>query len=79
LKVPKDLEESKVETLFGELGNKNGYKYMQCGDPKLIAPIKNMWMVLHKKTWLPSSCLIPNAMAKNIVCKKKGNHVMNWA
>jgi hypothetical protein len=33
LKVLKDLEESKVEALFGELVNKNGYKYMQCGDP----------------------------------------------
>jgi hypothetical protein len=79
LKVPKDLEESEVETLFGELVNKNSYKYMQCGDPKLIARIKNMWMVFHKKTWLPSSHLIPNAMAKGIICEKKGSHVMNWA
>jgi hypothetical protein len=46
LKVSKDLKESKVEALFGGLVNKNGYKYMQCGDLELIARIKNLWMVL---------------------------------
>lgn len=76
LKVPKDLEESKVEVVFGGLVNKNGYKYMQCGNPELIACIENLWMVLHQKTWLPSSCLILIAMAKGIVCEK-GSHVMN--
>jgi hypothetical protein len=40
LKVPKDLEESEVETLFTPPVNKNGYKYMECGDPKFIALIK---------------------------------------
>jgi hypothetical protein len=52
---------------------------MQCGDPKLIARLKNLWMVLHQKTWLPSSHLIPIAMARSIVYKKKMSHVMNWA
>jgi hypothetical protein len=78
LKVPKDLKESKVEALFGEFVNKNGYKYMQCGNPQLIPCIENLWMVLHQKTQLPSSHLIPIAKTKNIVCEKKGSHVMNW-
>jgi hypothetical protein len=79
LKVPKDLEELEVEAFFSGLVNKNGCKYMQCGDPELIARIKNLWMVLDKKTWQASSCLIPIAMAMGIICKKKGNHVINWA
>jgi hypothetical protein len=49
LKVPKDLEELEVEAFFSGLVNKNGCKYMQCGDPELIARIKNLWMVLDKK------------------------------
>ncbi len=53
MKVPKDFEKSKVEALFSELVDINGYKYMQCGNPKLIACIKNLWMVLHQKTGLP--------------------------
>jgi hypothetical protein len=68
-----------VEAFFSGLLNKNGYKYMQCGDLELIARIKNLWMVLHKKTWQPSSCSIPIAMARGMICKKKGSHVMNWA
>ncbi len=75
LKVPEDLKESKVE-VFGGLINKNGYKYVQCGNPELIACIENPWMVLHQKTWLPSSCLIPIAMVRGIVCET-GSHVMN--
>jgi hypothetical protein len=47
LKVLKDLKELEVEALFGGLVNKNGYKYMQCGDHELIVRIKNLWMVLH--------------------------------
>jgi hypothetical protein len=78
LKVSKDLEQLEVEAFFNGLVNKNGYKYMQCGDLELIARIKNLWMVFHQKTWQPSSCLIPITMAKGIICKK-GNHVMNWA
>jgi hypothetical protein len=42
LKVPKDLEEFKVKTFFTPLVNKNGYKYMECGDLMLIALIKNL-------------------------------------
>jgi len=43
----KSLKELEVEALFGGLVNKNGYKYMQCGNPRLIACIKNLGMVLH--------------------------------
>jgi hypothetical protein len=64
LKVLKHLKDSEVEALFGGLVNKTGYKYMQCGDLELIAHIENLWMILHKKTWLPNSHLIPIAMAK---------------
>jgi hypothetical protein len=46
LKVFKDLEESKVEALFGVLVNKNGYKYMECGDLELITLMKNLWMII---------------------------------
>jgi hypothetical protein len=56
LKVSKDFKKLEVEALFGGFVNKNGYKYMQCGDPELIARITNLWMVLHQKTWLPSHC-----------------------
>jgi hypothetical protein len=43
------LKESKVETLFGGLINKNGYKYMQCGNPGLITCIKNLgWFFIKK-------------------------------
>ncbi len=35
LKVPKDLEESKVEAFFSLPINKNGYKNMECGDLNL--------------------------------------------
>jgi hypothetical protein len=77
LKVLKDLKELKVEAFFGGLVNKNGYKYMQCGNLELIALIENLWMVFHQKTWLPSSHLIPITMARGIICEKKGSHVMN--
>jgi hypothetical protein len=50
LKVSKDLEQLEVEAFFNGLVNKNGYKYMQCGDLELIARIKNLWMVFHQKT-----------------------------
>ncbi len=62
LKVPKDLEEFNVEAFFGLLINNNGYKYMECGDPELITFIKNLWMIIHQKAWLPTSQLIPLAM-----------------
>jgi hypothetical protein len=37
-----DLKESKVEALFDGLVNKNGYKYMQCCNLKLISYIKHV-------------------------------------
>jgi hypothetical protein len=79
LKVPKDLKDSEVETFFDLLVNKNGYKYMECGDLKLIVFIKNLWMIIHQKAWLPTFQLIPLAMAWKIAYEKKVGIVMNWA
>jgi hypothetical protein len=78
LKVLKDLEECEVEALFGSIVNNNGYKYMECGDPKLIVHIENLWMTIHQKTWLPTSWSIPITMAKELIYERKSN-VMNWA
>ncbi len=78
LKVPKDLQESKVKTFFAPL-NKNGYKYMDCGDPKLIALIKNLQMIIHQKAWLPTFWLIPLTMAWGIAYERKVETIMNWA
>jgi hypothetical protein len=50
LKVLKNIKKSKVEALFGGLVNKNGYKYMQCGDLELIV------CILHLNTWLSNHC-----------------------
>jgi hypothetical protein len=79
LKVPKDLKKSEVEAFFCPFVNKNGYKYMECGDPKFITFIKNLWMIIHQKAWLPTSWLIPLAMARGITCERKVETVMNWA
>jgi hypothetical protein len=47
LKVLKDFDKLEVQALFGGLVNKNGYKYILCGDLELIVRIKNLWMVLN--------------------------------
>jgi hypothetical protein len=77
LKVPKDLKESEVEKNFDPLLNKNGYKYMECGDPKLIGLIKNLRMIIRQKAWLPLFQLIPLAMARGIAYERKIKTIMN--
>jgi hypothetical protein len=77
LKVPKNLKESEVETFFIPLVNKNGYKYMECGDPKLIALIKNLQMIIHQKAWLPTFRLIPLTMPQGIAYERKVETIMN--
>jgi len=79
LKVPRDFQDSNVEGIFGVAFNKNGYKYMECDDPKFIAHIENLWMIIHTKTWLPTSRLIPITMAKGLTFEKVHKQVMNWA
>jgi hypothetical protein len=36
-------------------------------------------MIIHQKTWLPTSRLIPLAMAWGIIYERKVGIVMNWA
>jgi hypothetical protein len=77
LKVPRDLQDSNVEGIFGVAINKNGYKYMDCDNLELITHIENLWMIIHKKTWLPTSQLIPIAMARGITFEKVHKQVKN--
>jgi len=79
LKIPRDLQDSNVEGIFDVAVNKNGYKYMECDDLELKVHIENLWMIIHKKTWLPTSRLISIAMAKVLTFEKVHKQVMNWA
>jgi hypothetical protein len=74
-KIGKEVEESKVEALFELFILKNGYKYSFSDDEKLISSVETLWMVTHQRTQVPSSRLINNAEAHEIVYEKKGKQV----
>jgi len=37
IKIPKDCTKEEIEKCFGLIVNKNGYRYIECSNPKLIA------------------------------------------
>jgi hypothetical protein len=60
--------------------NKNGYNYVFSEDPKMIAKVEGLWMVIHQKPHVPSSRIISLGMARGIVMELKGkmmNEVMD--
>lgn len=46
VRVPRDCTKKEVTKHFNHVVNNNGDHYMECGDSKLIAKIKNMWMII---------------------------------
>jgi hypothetical protein len=71
LKIGKEVEESKVEALFGPCIFKNEYKYFFNDDEKLISNVETLWMVTHQRTQVPSNWLINKTKAQGIVYGEK--------
>jgi hypothetical protein len=44
-----------IHKYFEPIQNKNGYKNMFSEDPKLIAKVEGLWMVIHKKPYVFTS------------------------
>jgi hypothetical protein len=43
-------------------------------DPKFIKKVESLWMIIHKKPYVP---MISMGMAKGLNCEKMGK-LMNW-
>ena len=76
VRVPRDITNEEVGSVFGPSENKNGYCYLEYKDEKLIARIENLWMILQQKL-VPASHVISLAMARGITIEEKKK--MNWA
>ncbi len=74
VRIPKDIVVKYFFELFGPLANKNGYNYVHIDDPKFIKKVESLWMIIHKKPYVP---MISMGMAKGLNCEKMGK-LMNW-
>jgi hypothetical protein len=75
--MPKYYIKKEIEKLVG-LVNKNGHHYIDCSDPKLIAKVERLWMIVHQKPYVLTSRIIKLGMARRIVCEMNGKQ-LNWA
>lgn len=71
VRLLRDMTEHEVHEVCGPIVNKNGYGYMFCEDPELIAKVENLWMIVHQKPHLPTSRLISLGMARGLVYDRK--------
>lgn len=51
MKIPRDLIVEEIHKYFGPIQNNNGYKNVFSEDPKLIAKVEGLWIVIHKKPY----------------------------
>ncbi len=72
VRVPKDIVVKYFFELFGPLANNNGYNYVHIDDPKFIEKVESLWMIIHKKPYVPTSRLISMGMAQVLDCEKMG-------
>jgi hypothetical protein len=80
IKIPRKIIVEETHKYFGPMHNKNGYNYVFSEDPKMIAKVEGLWMVIHQKPHVPSSRIISLGMARGIVMELKGkkmNEVMD--
>jgi hypothetical protein len=66
-----------IHKYFGPIQNNNSYNNVFSEDPKLIAKVEGLWMVIHKKPYflLPKYIL---GMTKGLIMEMKGRKI-NWA
>ncbi len=74
IKILKDCMKKEIDKCFGLVVNKNGHRYIECLDPKLIAKVGKLWMIMHQKPYVLAFRLITLGMARGIVCEEKASN-----
>lgn len=72
VRVPRYYTKEKFTKLFSRVVNKNGHHYMECGNPKLITNIENLWMIIHQKPYVLARKMITLGMAQGLVYELNG-------
>ncbi len=57
-KIPKDVIMEEIHKFFGPIQNKNGYNYVFNENPKVIAKLEGLCMVVHQKIGVIASRII---------------------
>jgi hypothetical protein len=71
IKILKDCTKKEINKCFGLIENKNGHRYIECLDPKLIAKVGKLWTPVHKKLYVFAFRIITLGMARDIMCEEK--------
>ncbi len=78
IKVSKDVTLEDVLNIFGQVVNRNGYNYVHCENPELVAKVEILLMIIYQKSCVPITWIILVGVARGIVCEENGKK-MNWA
>ncbi len=78
VRIPRDITMDYIQKYFGPIHNQNGYNYVLNENPKIIAEIESLCMIIHQKMCVLASRIISLGMARRIVIDVKGD-MMNWA
>lgn len=72
IKVPRYVILEDVSNVFGQVVNRNNYSYVHCQNLKLIAKVKRLFVIVHKKPCVPATRIILVGMARGVICEEKG-------
>jgi hypothetical protein len=46
IRLPRDCTKEEIEKLFGPIVSKNGHHDMECTNPKILAQVERLWMII---------------------------------
>jgi hypothetical protein len=64
-----------IQKYFGPIHNQNGHNYVFSENPKIIAKVESLWMIIHQKMCVPASRIISLGMAKG-ACYVLGHKII---
>ncbi len=76
IKILRNCMKKEIDKCFGHVVNKNGHRYIERFDPKLIAKVGKFWMIMHQKSYVLAFRIITLGMARGIVCEEKGKQLI---
>lgn len=74
IKILEYCMKKETDKCFGPVENKNGHRHIECLDPKLIAKLGKLWMIVHQKLYVLAFRIITLSMARDIMCEKKASN-----